>query len=166
MKCESTDHDALASAKTKFYSRRGVRGDFSSFPQVQQSESTLKASMAETDKKVILNSTKEEKEKRLGNIKHSKKPELKQRSTNLHSSATAANLPNKKSTRRRTGISQTTADTITATQSIVQKLGWSLERVKEFIAEKFQGRRRAELSDDEALTLLYYLQAQHLESVP
>lgn len=164
MKCGSADHDALASAKTKFYSGRGVWGDFSDFPQTQLHKPILKASTVEIGKKAALNSTK--KERKLASTKHSKKPKLRQTPTNLHSSDTNANLPIKKSTRHGTGISQAAADTIAATQSIVQKLGWPLERVKELITEKFQGRRRAELSDDEALTLLYYLQAHYLESVP
>ncbi|MGC1307748.1 MAG: hypothetical protein WA885_10995 [Phormidesmis sp.] len=62
------------------------------------------------------------------------------------------------------GISQRVADIIATTQDVVQKLNWSFEQIQAFIAQKFQGRRRAQLSDDETLALLYYLQIQYLEA--
>ena len=49
-------------------------------------------------------------------------------------------------------------------QSVVQRLGWSFAQVKSFIAEKFQGKRRSQLSDGEVLELLYHLQVQCLNS--
>ena len=60
-------------------------------------------------------------------------------------------------------ISKEVTATITAIQDIVRKLGWSAQQITAFIAEWFQGRRRAHLSDDELLTLLYRLQIQRLE---
>ncbi|MEM8502236.1 MAG: hypothetical protein AAF716_03680 [Cyanobacteria bacterium P01_D01_bin.1] len=160
MKCESNEHDVLASAKTKFYSGRGVRGDFPSFPQTQRKPEPSKPTLGcttQTGKKEVLSS------KDVASTRHPEKPrpKLKKISPGLHTSATI--LTEERNTRPRKGISQAAADTITATQFIVQKLGWSIEQVKELVAEKFQGRRRSQLSDDEAFELLYYLQAQHLK---
>lgn len=164
MKCESTEHDVLASSKTKFYSGRGVWGDFPSFPQSQlkpePSKPILKGCTTRTGKKEVLSS------KDVASTRHPGKPrpKLKKISSRLHTSATSTtSLTEERNTRPRKGISQAATDTITATQSIVQKLGWSIEQVKELVAEKFQGRRRSQLSDDEAFELLYYLQAQHLK---
>ena len=41
----------------------------------------------------------------------------------------------------------------------LQRLGWSATQLVQFIAEKFDGRRRAQLSDDELILLLYHLQS-------
>lgn len=41
----------------------------------------------------------------------------------------------------------------------LQRLGRSAERLVQFSAEKFDGKRRAQLSDDELILLLYYLQS-------
>jgi hypothetical protein len=41
----------------------------------------------------------------------------------------------------------------------LQRLGWNAERLVQFIAEKFDGKRRAQLSDDELIMLLYHLQS-------
>ncbi|MBD2261239.1 hypothetical protein H6G13_27140, partial [Pseudanabaena sp. FACHB-2040] len=40
----------------------------------------------------------------------------------------------------------------------VQRLGLSASQMMQFIAEKFEGRRRSELKDSELVTLLYHLQ--------
>ena len=115
MKCVSIQHDVLASSKTKFYSERGVRGDFSSFPQTQHSQ-------------------------------------------------TQQNDSGEISSAQKTSISHATAEAIVTMQSVVQRLGWSFAQVKSFIAEKFQGKRRSQLSDGEVLELLYHLQVQCLNS--
>ena len=60
-------------------------------------------------------------------------------------------------------ISKEVTATITAIQDAVRKLGWTAQQITDFIAERFQGRRRAHLSDDELLTLLYRLQIQRFE---
>lgn len=165
MKCESTEHDVLAFSKTKFYSGRGVRGDFPSFPQPQLKpelgKPILKVCTTQTSKKEVLSSIKD-----VAVTRHPEKPrpKLKKASPRLYTSSTSTtSVTEESNAHRRKGISQAAADTITATQSIVQKLDWSIEQVKELVAEKFQGRRRSQLSDDEAFELLYYLQAQHLE---
>jgi hypothetical protein len=41
----------------------------------------------------------------------------------------------------------------------LQRLGWSAEQLVQFIAEKFDGKRRAQLSDDELILLLYHLRS-------
>ena len=40
----------------------------------------------------------------------------------------------------------------------VQRLGWTAAQLGQFIAEQFEGRRRAQLRDDELISLLYRLQ--------
>ena len=166
MKCESTTSDVLPSSKTKFYSGRGVWGESSSFPQAKPGKISSEVSTAKVDERTTLHLTKDRKDS--GASEHHKKPILKKAAPNRSSLSpfTTSPLGERHVHHQKKGISQAAAETITATQSIVQKLGWSIERVKELIAEKFQGRRRFQLSDDEALELLYYLQAQYLESVP
>lgn len=44
-------------------------------------------------------------------------------------------------------------------QRQLQRLGWGAEQLVQFIAEKFNGKRRAQLRDDELFLLLYYLQS-------
>ncbi|PSN19690.1 hypothetical protein C7271_05945, partial [filamentous cyanobacterium CCP5] len=41
----------------------------------------------------------------------------------------------------------------------LQRLGWNVAQLVQFIAERFNGKRRAQLSDDELVSLLYQLQA-------
>ena len=41
----------------------------------------------------------------------------------------------------------------------LQRLGWNAAQLVQFIAEKFDGRRRAQLRDDELVLLLYHLQS-------
>ena len=45
-------------------------------------------------------------------------------------------------------------------QRQVQRLGWTGEQVRSFIAHHFGGRRRSQLLDDELTTLLYYLRCE------
>jgi hypothetical protein len=40
----------------------------------------------------------------------------------------------------------------------VQRLGWTAAQLGQFIAEQFNGKRRAQLRDDELISLLYRLQ--------
>jgi hypothetical protein len=51
-------------------------------------------------------------------------------------------------------------------QHQVRKLGWSYEMIRQFIADRFEGKRWLELNGDEQLLLLYYLQTADIpESV-
>ena len=155
MKCSSSKHDALASNKTKFYSGRGVRGEFSGFPQPVLEKGDSDSAAAELNGKVALYPDSKAK-KSLTSKKLLERPKLKK--ANLSpaiSSYHKADVCCKNG-----GISKAVADTITAIQSVVQKLGWSANQIQVLIAEKFQGRRRSQLSDDEALELLYNLQIQ------
>jgi hypothetical protein len=43
-------------------------------------------------------------------------------------------------------------------QHQVRKLGWSYDMIRQFIADRFDGKRWLELSYEEQLLLLYYLQ--------
>jgi hypothetical protein len=45
-------------------------------------------------------------------------------------------------------------------QGRVHKQGWSYERIRQFIADRFEGKRWLELNGDEQLLLLYYLQTE------
>lgn len=47
---------------------------------------------------------------------------------------------------------------ISALQRQVQRLGWTAAEAQQFIADRFDGRRRLQLKDDELVLLLYYLQ--------
>ena len=40
----------------------------------------------------------------------------------------------------------------------IRRLGWTREQANQFIADRFNGKRRAQLTDDELLELLYCLQ--------
>lgn len=51
---------------------------------------------------------------------------------------------------------------IQAIQSQVRNLGWTLSEISTFIANRFDGKRRYQLSDDELILLLYYLQTASL----
>ncbi|MEM8806849.1 MAG: hypothetical protein AAGF01_12550 [Cyanobacteria bacterium P01_G01_bin.38] len=62
------------------------------------------------------------------------------------------------------GINEDLDAIIQAIQVRVRSLGWSMEQASEFIAERFDGRRRSQLSDDELILLLYYLQDLELSS--
>lgn len=66
---------------------------------------------------------------------------------------------------REDGIPKALSETITAIQDVVRKLGWPIEQINNFIVQKFHGRRRTQLSDEELVELLYYLRVQCLESV-
>ncbi|MGB3767739.1 MAG: hypothetical protein WA947_14380 [Phormidesmis sp.] len=156
MKCESYENDASALSKTKFNSAPGVRGDFLDFPQPRIEGSKLSAPTVKVNKAVT---------SKLG---EGETPALKKsfKKPNLRKANLGPSIVTSKETVngfRNNGLPQIVADTITATQSVVQRLDWSVEQVRAFISKRFEGRRRAQLSDDEALTLLYYLQVQYLE---
>jgi hypothetical protein len=50
--------------------------------------------------------------------------------------------------------------TIDAIKTQVQRLQWPAQKLLNFISERFDGKRRAQLSDEELFLLLYLLQAQ------
>jgi hypothetical protein len=47
---------------------------------------------------------------------------------------------------------------ITQIQIQVQRLGWDKEEASQFVAERFNGKRRSRLDDEELIMLLYLLQ--------
>ncbi|MBD2261049.1 hypothetical protein [Pseudanabaena sp. FACHB-2040] len=49
-------------------------------------------------------------------------------------------------------------------QQQVQRLGWTAAQVTNFIAERFGGRRRSQLQDDELIALLYHLRTAALDN--
>jgi hypothetical protein len=58
------------------------------------------------------------------------------------------------------GIDAEQDEVIQAIQRQVRRLNWQMEEISEFIASRFAGKRRYQLSDDELILLLYYLQDQ------
>jgi hypothetical protein len=48
-------------------------------------------------------------------------------------------------------------------QRQVYKLGWSYDMIRQFIADRFEGKRWLDLNGEEQLLLLYYLQTAVLE---
>ena len=57
------------------------------------------------------------------------------------------------------GIDPDIDDVIRGIQTQVRRLSWSMKKVVAFIAERFNGKRRSQLDDEELFTLLYYLQS-------
>ena len=55
------------------------------------------------------------------------------------------------------GINTEEDEVIQAIQHQVRSLNWTLAQINEFIASRFDGKRRYQLSYDELLSLLYYL---------
>ncbi|MBD1865194.1 MULTISPECIES: hypothetical protein [Trichocoleus] len=53
-------------------------------------------------------------------------------------------------------------DVIVGIQIQVRQLGWSVEQVHQFIADKFYSKRRSQLTDDELVCLLYRLRTHTL----
>ena len=56
------------------------------------------------------------------------------------------------------GEVQDFTDVITQIQIQVQRLGWDKEEASQFVAERFNGKRRSRLDDEELIMLLYLLQ--------
>jgi hypothetical protein len=56
------------------------------------------------------------------------------------------------------GIDAEQDEVIRAIQSQVRSLDWTIKEISEFIANRFAGKRRYQLSNDELLLLLYHLQ--------
>ncbi len=59
------------------------------------------------------------------------------------------------------GIDAEQDEVIQGIQAQVRGLNWTLAEINEFIASRFEGKRRYQLSHDELVLLLYYLQTQH-----
>lgn len=57
------------------------------------------------------------------------------------------------------GIDAEQDEVIQGIQAQVRGLNWTLAEINEFIASRFEGKRRYQLNDDELLLLLYYLRA-------
>lgn len=86
-----------------------------------------------------------------------KRPILKERNPN------GSNTGCVQTNRKRNSIAKETSEAITAIQLVVQKLSWPVEKIHDFIAQKFQGRRRSQLADAELVKLLHYLQSRCLK---
>ena len=163
MKCESNTTDVSSSAKTKFYSEKGGAGGEESFPQGEIFNRSLDRILNFTDtapqrlkplssgciNKSISNPTIQKEDLRT----RAKRPILKTRKL-IHSGVRQSKADS---------ISKEVNQTIQMIQTTIQKLCWSIEEINALIAQKFQGRRRAQLADTELIDLLYYLRTQALE---
>jgi hypothetical protein len=58
------------------------------------------------------------------------------------------------------GIDAEQDDIIRGIQAQVRRLNWTIEEISQFISHRFDGKRRYQLSYDELVLLLYYLQTQ------
>ena len=58
------------------------------------------------------------------------------------------------------GIDVEEDEVIRGIQKQVRRLAWTIEEIGQFVAERFGGKRRYQLSHDELVLLLYYLQTQ------
>ncbi|MEM6452993.1 MAG: hypothetical protein AAF703_22085 [Cyanobacteria bacterium P01_D01_bin.105] len=57
------------------------------------------------------------------------------------------------------GIDAQQDEVIRGIQAQVQSLNWTMEEISQFIASRFDGKRRSQLNHDELLLLLYHLRA-------
>ncbi len=161
MKCESMADDILLSSKTKFHSEKGGTGEMKSFPQDKLAAVPLHRKDSHTRKStasrnVFLPTLPARIAAQTVEVKNTKaqipKPKLHRRT-----------VPN--TSFRENGIPKALSETIAAIQDAVQKLDWPIGQINNFIAQNFQGRRRAQLSDGELTKLLYHLRVQYLETV-
>ena len=160
MKCEGSASEVLTLPKTKFYSGKGGAGGMKSFPQAQSRVSNLSevGTVSDNDLKPIPNAQVASPAASLpASPAVSKPPVLKPAPVLRSSRKTTFNSDIKQD-----GISRAVGETIAAIQTVVQKLDWPVEKINFFIAQKFQGKRRAQLSDEELIELLYHLQIQYL----
>ena len=160
MKCENTASDVLPSFKTKFYSGKGGAGGEKSFPQEQNEISSLhdlhERKLWIKGNALPVNSVAPklavQKVVEVADVINTKK-------------ASAPILKPRKKLNPQPNLGQSTIpkalnETITGIQETVQKLNWSIEQINGFIAHKFKGQRRAQLSDEELIELLYHLRLQ------
>lgn len=162
MKCESIADDVLASPKTKFSSGKGGAGGVKSFPQVELRANALherNGSTAEisvvVDSYIPVQPARAVTQVVSARAQKAQAPILKPK---LHR-RTVPNI-----SFREDRIPRALSETIAAIQDVVRKLSWPIEQINGFIAQEFQGRRRAQLSDEELLQLLYHLRVQCLEN--
>ena len=171
MKCKGIASDVLALPKTKFDSGKGGAGGIKSFSQDRQSKLEASAlhgkkhhaekSTVAVDSSIAVDSSMPIPPARTTQTASTKstkalvprlRPELRRRT-----------VPN--TSFREDGIPRTLSETIAAIQDAVRKLDWPIGQINSFIGQKFQGRRRAQLSDNELVKLLYHLRVQCLENV-
>ena len=168
MKCKGQG-DVLVSSKTKFYSDRGVRGEFLRFPQPPLVKLySQKAAKVTTDTSCVnVSAANQANQIEMESIYiHTKVKTTSTDTSRTKPGTDDISVPTRKPIdgQQKSSISRSIVDIISATQSVVQKLEWSVKQVQTLIAQKFQGRRRSQLSDEEALELLYHLQVKYLET--
>ena len=156
MKCGGPVGEVLALLKTKFYSGKGGAGEMRSFPQAQSRVSNLSGIGTVSDDNLELVSNAEVASP-VASPAVSKSPVLKPAPVLKSGRKTTFN-----SNIKQNGISKAVCETITVIQTVVQKLDWPVEKINFFITQKFKGKRRAQLSDEELMELLYHLQIQCL----
>ncbi|MBE9064849.1 hypothetical protein [cf. Phormidesmis sp. LEGE 11477] len=148
MKCTGCVDEVFSLSKTKFYSGKGGAGGIKSFPQEKSNTVALFRESAD-----MADAVKPTSHAQAVDLTASKSPTIKP----------APVLRSSKKTTLEKGISKTVSQTIKAIQTTVQKLGWPIEKINLFISQKFKGKRRAQLSDEELVELLYHLRVQCLE---
>ena len=159
MKCKSTTNDVLAFSKTKFNSGKGGAGGTKGFPQDELEKEALRKKNNRVGKStVVVNESmpiqpaQTSAQSTITRNTRTPMPKLRKRT-----------VPN--DSFRKDGIPRALSETIAAIQNAVQQLSWPIEQLNSFIARKFHGQRRSQLSDEELIELLYHLQVQRLESV-
>ena len=153
MKCEGFVDDVLFLPKTKFYSGKGGTGGNESFPQEESSTITLLRKTA-----ALGNSPESASHTRTASPVASEYSAVKPAPILRNRRRAIA-----RGNGRKKGIPEAVSRTITAIQATVQQLGWPIEKVNLFIVQKFKGKRRAQLSDEELIELLYHLRVECLE---
>ena len=71
-------------------------------------------------------------------------------------------VPPKSNTQPISGIDAEEDEIIRAIQAQVQSLNWTMQEISQFIASRFEGKRRYQLSHEELVLLLYYLRTLSL----
>ena len=150
MKCEGAQTAVLISSKTKFYSGKGGAGGEKGFPQaIRLQKAFADSTVAPVDQCPIEG-------------RH--RPLLTPANQTIESYTKPKQLVlrNQQAHHAEAKCLNEISETIAAIQVVIQKLKWPIEKIHNFIAGKFQGRRRYQLADDELLDLLYYLRTEPL----
>ncbi|MGB7085120.1 MAG: hypothetical protein WBD47_06175 [Phormidesmis sp.] len=163
MKCKRIADGVLASSKTKFNSGKRGMEEMKSFPQDELKRDALCRRNDHTKKSTVLSNSSIPTPPMQTPAQTDSTDSTRDPISKLRPKLRRRAVPD--ASFREDGIPKELSETITAIQDVVRKLSWPIEQINNFIAQKFQGRRRAQLSDKELVKLLYHLQVQCLENV-